>query len=84
MRPMHMNPQEALTAFRALGAARLVPMHWGTFDLADDGVDEPPRVLRELLERPEHAGLAGRVKVPAVGERLELGGRGVTEIRSRA
>jgi L-ascorbate metabolism protein UlaG (beta-lactamase superfamily) len=74
MRPMHMNPQEALTAFRALGAARLVPMHWGTFDLADDGVDEPPRVLRELLARPEHAGVDRRVSIPAVGERLVLGG----------
>ena len=73
MQPMHLNPEEALAAFRALGARRLVPMHWGTFDLADDAVDEPPRVLRELLARPEHAELSDGVAWLAVGERRALG-----------
>jgi L-ascorbate metabolism protein UlaG (beta-lactamase superfamily) len=72
MQPMHMNPEEALDAFRALGARTMVPMHWGAFDLADDGVDEPPRALGDLLGRGEHAELAARVRILAVGERLEL------------
>ncbi|MND04299.1 hypothetical protein D3C83_245040 [compost metagenome] len=50
-------------------------MHWGTFDLADDGVDEPPRVLAELLARPESAAVRPRVVVPAVGETLDLAPR---------
>ena len=73
MQPMHMNPDEALRAFRELGARRLVPMHWGAWDLADDAVDEPPRELARQLARPEHADLAARVRIPAVGERLLLG-----------
>ena len=72
MQPMHLDPAEALAALRALGASRLVPMHWGTFDLADDAVDEPPRVLREQLARPENLDLGARVSLLAVGERIEL------------
>jgi len=73
MKEMHMTPDEALQAFRALGARELVPMHWGTFDLADDAIDEPPRELRRQLERPEHADIAARVRIPAVGETLSFG-----------
>ena len=52
MRSMHMNPEEAVQAFRDLQAGRpavagrravLVPMHWGTFRLTDEPMDEPPR-----------------------------------------
>ena len=53
MRPMHMNPEEAVRAFGELnrGAGRrsaLLPIHWGTFKLTDEAMDEPPaRVRRE-------------------------------------
>lgn len=52
MRPVHMNPEEAVRAFGELGASRpalpgrrtvMVPMHWGTFRLTDEPMDEPPR-----------------------------------------
>ena len=56
MRPVHLNPEEAVQAFRDLVAARrpatgrpavMVPMHWGTFKLTDEPMDEPPvRVAR--------------------------------------
>ncbi len=49
MRYVHMNPEEAVRAFGALGAGRpaarrgvMVPMHWGTFKLTDEAMDEPP------------------------------------------
>jgi N-acyl-phosphatidylethanolamine-hydrolysing phospholipase D len=54
MRPVHMNPQDALTAFDALTRAHaghptiMVAMHWGTFLLTDEPPDEPPRLTREL------------------------------------
>lgn len=49
MRPVHMNPEEAVQAYRDLhsshdSAARgaFVPMHWGTFRLTDEPMAEPP------------------------------------------
>jgi N-acyl-phosphatidylethanolamine-hydrolysing phospholipase D len=42
----HMNPEEALQAGRDLHARRMVPMHYGTFDLSDEEPDEPPRRFR--------------------------------------
>lgn len=43
MRPMHMNPEDALQAYQAAGAgAPLVPVHWGTFKLTDEPLAEPP------------------------------------------
>jgi L-ascorbate metabolism protein UlaG (beta-lactamase superfamily) len=42
MRPMHMDPEEAVRACDHLGAARMAPMHWGTFLLSGEPVTEPP------------------------------------------
>jgi len=42
MRYLHMNPEEAVQAFRGLGAQVMVPIHWGTFKLTDEAMDEPP------------------------------------------
>ena len=42
MRYLHMNPEEAVAAFRALNARMMVPIHWGTFKLTDEAMDEPP------------------------------------------
>jgi N-acyl-phosphatidylethanolamine-hydrolysing phospholipase D len=64
MRAVHVDPPEALDAFEDLGAGALVPIHWGTFDLADEPLDEPPRVL---LEEAEKRGLAGRIHVLPIG-----------------
>ncbi len=50
MRFAHMNPEEAVQAFVDLdpaGRSVMVPMHWGTFKLTDEPMDEPPaRVAR--------------------------------------
>jgi L-ascorbate metabolism protein UlaG (beta-lactamase superfamily) len=50
MEPQHMNPCDALLAFDRLGARTLVPMHWGTFHLTDEPLDEPPSKVRSLWE----------------------------------
>lgn len=42
MRESHMNPEEALRAAIDLRAARAVAMHYGTFDLSDEPLTEPP------------------------------------------
>lgn len=43
MRPVHMDPDDAVTAALALDAAVTVGIHWGTFRLTDEPMDEPPR-----------------------------------------
>jgi N-acyl-phosphatidylethanolamine-hydrolysing phospholipase D len=65
MAPIHLNPEEAVEAALALGARRVVAMHFGTFDLSDEPLDEPPR--RFLVEAARR-GLADRALVMAVGE----------------
>ena len=67
MRYSHMNPAEGLRAFHELGARWMIPMHWGTFDLTDEPLDHPPRVLEAHMA--ETGADASRVRVMAVGER---------------
>jgi L-ascorbate metabolism protein UlaG (beta-lactamase superfamily) len=71
MSHQHLNPEQALRAFGDLGARTFVAMHWGTFKLTDEPLDEPPRRLEAERQR---LGLdPARVRVPAVGATLVLG-----------
>jgi len=45
MKPAHTSPEEALRALGDVRGQRLVPIHWGTFDLAEEPIAEPPRRL---------------------------------------
>lgn len=47
MQASHMNPEEAVEAAIDLGAKRAVAMHFGTFDLSDEPLDEPPRRFKQ-------------------------------------
>ena len=65
--PNHLCPEEAVQAFVDLRAERLVPMHWGTFDLNREPFREPPdRLLAEARRR----GLEDRVTLLAPGEEI--------------
>lgn len=52
MQPVHLNPEEAVQAFMAVQSANpavaavMVAMHWGTFVLTDEPLDEPPARTR--------------------------------------
>lgn len=46
MQPSHMNPAEAVQAFKELGARYLMAVHWGTFRLGDEPVYLPPLQVR--------------------------------------
>jgi L-ascorbate metabolism protein UlaG (beta-lactamase superfamily) len=51
-RPVHLSPEEALQAWRDLRATRFIGIHWGTFKLAREPYDEPPRrVALEVARR---------------------------------
>ena len=45
-----MGPDEALKVFQDIHAKYFVPMHFGTFRLSFEDMEEPPRWLRELAE----------------------------------
>jgi N-acyl-phosphatidylethanolamine-hydrolysing phospholipase D len=70
MRYQHMNPDEAYRAFLALGARYMIPVHWGTFDLADEPLDLPPRALEQAVRA--QGGELNRVRILAIGERWAL------------
>lgn len=69
MSAQHIDPEEAGRAFLQLGARRLVPMHWGAFQLSDERLGEPPERLRAFFAEhaPEHA---EKVHILSVGESL--------------
>jgi L-ascorbate metabolism protein UlaG (beta-lactamase superfamily) len=50
-RRVHMGPDEAVKVFRDLRARWLVPMHYGSFRLSFEELDDPPRWLSELCQR---------------------------------
>jgi L-ascorbate metabolism protein UlaG (beta-lactamase superfamily) len=48
MAQSHTSPADALKAFRDTKAKNMIPMHYGTFDLADEPIGDPVRVLKRL------------------------------------
>ena len=64
-REVHMNPEEAITAFEELGAKRMVPMHYGTFRLSYEPLEEPPE---RLMACAASHGIAERITVMREGE----------------
>ena len=80
MGSVHMNPEDAMQAYRDLCDAQspapppaMVPIHWWTFRLTDEPIDEPPARTRRLWS---YAGLAA--------DALWLLAHGETRRRGRA
>ena len=67
MKPAHMNPEEAVQAYRDLGGRGVMgAMHWGTFRLTDEDPLEPPVRTRAAWAA---AGLPeGDLWIPAHGQ----------------
>jgi L-ascorbate metabolism protein UlaG (beta-lactamase superfamily) len=50
MAPVHMNPEEAVRAHLDVRPRLSIAMHFGTFQLTDEGIDEPVRALEKARE----------------------------------
>lgn len=66
MKPVHMDPTEAVSASLTLESQVSLAIHHGSFPLADDAMDAPPRLLAEALAMaaPGRAGLDFRISAP--------------------
>jgi L-ascorbate metabolism protein UlaG (beta-lactamase superfamily) len=63
-RDVHMNPEEAVQAFQDLGAQWMVPMHYGSFRLSYEPLDEPVERLRACARKH---GIEERVAIMTEG-----------------
>ena len=70
MQTQHINVEEACRIHRELGAKRSLGVHWGTFALSDEALDEPPRELAR--QRPAHALDEDEFFVMAIGQTRRL------------
>jgi len=59
-RRVHTSPEDALRAFLDVSAQEMVPMHYGTFRLSHEPIEEP---LQLLEKEAEEAGVKDRVLV---------------------
>lgn len=69
MRKQHMNPEDAVRAFRDLNAKRMLAMHWGTHQLTDEWLGDPPEKLKALLRGATDA---DRVEVVPIGQTVAI------------
>lgn len=62
----HLGPEQALIAHRQVGAKKMLPVHWGTFDLAKHSWVEP---IERVMAAAEQTG--ADILVPRIGQMLE-------------
>jgi L-ascorbate metabolism protein UlaG (beta-lactamase superfamily) len=80
MQAVHMNPAEALQAHLDLGATESIGMHFGTFQLTTEGIDEPVRALADACCAGNVP--ASRFRTLGAGESVALGGESATAAAS--
>lgn len=70
MHKRHMNPEEAVRACEDLRAKNMLPIHWGSFSLSMEPIDEPIAKLKKMVEeRPE---LKDKIHIVGHGEEITL------------
>lgn len=70
MSPVHVDPAEAIQAHKDVGADISFGMHYGTFPLADDGMNDPQKDFSEAIQKPENRGV--NFKLITEGDSFEL------------
>ena len=62
----HIDPAEAVTAFEQLNAAYALGVHWGTFELTPERINDPPEYLASALQQQDIA--SDRFRATVAGE----------------
>jgi L-ascorbate metabolism protein UlaG (beta-lactamase superfamily) len=75
-RSVHTSPEEAVRGFMECGAKYMVPMHFGTFRLGREPMDEPVQRLHAEIKR---LGIEDKIRVLQEGETLILSPGGSIE-----
>lgn len=65
MKSNHLNPEEAIQAFHDLKGKKLVPMHYGTYDLSDEPMSEPEERMKKLQSEGR---INGELRFCMIGE----------------
>ncbi len=73
MRNSHVGPAEALDMFRVLAPRVALAVHWGTFQLSFEGMDQPAHLLADLRRRANVP--AERFLATAVGQPFSVPAR---------
>jgi L-ascorbate metabolism protein UlaG (beta-lactamase superfamily) len=73
MERYHLTPEQAGEAFLAVDAQRLVPMHWGTFQLTDEPLSEPAERISSWWQA-QGPGDGRSLRLLAVGDIISLEG----------
>jgi L-ascorbate metabolism protein UlaG (beta-lactamase superfamily) len=68
-RSVHTSPEEAVRAFVELDAQRMVPMHYGTFRLGREPMEEP---VQRLEAEAARLGIKEQIKILQEGETMHL------------
>jgi len=71
---IHLNPEEAVTAHLALKGQLLIPVHWGTFDVALHAWDEPIERLIQAAKEQEV-----QIATPLLGEKIKMDSLSIIE-----
>ncbi|MGB0524295.1 MAG: MBL fold metallo-hydrolase [Flammeovirgaceae bacterium] len=65
MKDAHISPEDAVKAFNELEARHFIPMHYGTYDLSDEPLGEPIKMMRNFHDQKQ---LNGNLQELAIGE----------------
>lgn len=68
-RAVHTSPEEAVRGFVDLGSELMVPMHYGTFNLGREPMDEP---LQRLMAEATRLSISKRIRALQEGETMRV------------
>ncbi|MBI2083528.1 MAG: MBL fold metallo-hydrolase [Deltaproteobacteria bacterium] len=69
MKKRHISPAEAIQIFEEIEAKQMIPIHWGTFQLSTEPLNEPIEWLERLVAEK---GIAKKVQILKPGESFQM------------